>query len=162
MRIELNKQANAEMVFQALHQVAPKGANVYITWERECKTRKDVNCIVTKRVTAPIRYGISYGNIRAIKDAIQSGERDAVQPLASGQWRKGFENLIIDDKDKEKCRFEVSSFANMKRTSEYFIDGIPTTFDSVSSMLLASEIKKKSSLLVFDLNPKNIIAVGAE
>ena len=161
MRLELNK-ADAETVFSALEQVARKGQNVYVEWQRDCKTRKTMQAEVTKRVRAAVRYGVNYANIASIKTAIADGLRGEVESLPWGQWRTGYENRIIDQTGNEYCRLAASTFASMRRDITWYLNGTIATFAQVKPYLLSSELPTGETPTVFTVKPQTIIAVGAE
>jgi len=162
MRIELNQTASAEQVFTALEQVGNAGTNIYVEWQREAKTRKEANVTVAKIVRAPIRYGINYANLAVVKDAIADGLREEVQPLPWGQWKAGFVNRIITHKGNEYCRFSAASFANLRRSTEWSLNGKAVDFATVRPYLLASEISNGETPLVFTVKASAITAVGAK
>jgi hypothetical protein len=158
-RIELNGKADAETIFAELKNVANKGANVYVEWLRDAKTRKDCQQRIQKRVIAPVRYGIAYANIGEVKNAIASGLREEIQPLPWGTWRKGFENMIIDHKGIEYCRLAAGTFENMTRQTEWTIDGKPATYEQALPFLLASEKPTEEKPLVFCVKADSLQAI---
>ena len=162
MNIKLNR-ASAVEVFTALAQVANKGQNVYVEWQRDCKLRKSAEGItIQKLVRAPVRYGVNYGNLSTVKSAIAEGLRGEVESLPWGTWRKGYESRIIDHKETEYCRFAAGTFANMQRSAEYTLNGTPANFEQVRPYLLASELPNGEVPLVFTVKARDIVSVGAE
>lgn len=160
MRVEFKQSVKAADIFRTLALVANKGQNVYVEWTRDAKTRKDSQVVVTKTVRAQVRYGVNYANMGAIRDGIEAGEREEVQPLAWGHWRKGYVNRIIDHNGVEYCRFACGTFANVPRHVSYTLNGKPATFEQVKPHLLASELPSDEKPLVFNLRAETITAVG--
>ena len=163
MRIEL-KTPSAEQVFNALSSLAGKGQNVYVEWTRDAKTRKAFDVTIRKHVRAGVRYGIDYSHVSSVRDAIADGSRDEVGPLPWGQWRSGRVNQIIDHNGKEYVRLAVGTFANMKRTVSWELNGMPSSFEAVKPYLLASEVPKEDDEkpVIMNLHASDITAVGAE
>ena len=162
MNIKLNR-ASAVEVFAALEQVANKGQNVYVEWQRDCKLRKSAEGVtVQKLVRAPVRYGVNYGNMASVKGAIAEGLRGEVESLPWGTWRTGYESRIIDHKETEYCRFAAGTFANMQHTASYTLNGTPATFEQVRPYLLASELPSGDTPLVFTVKARDITSVGAD
>lgn len=161
MLIELDRKCNAAQVLEAMKMAGSKGANIYVQWRRDMKTRKGTEATVEKVVTAPVRYGVDYANMSAVKSGIAAGTRGEVESLPWGQWREGYEGLVIDHKGQEYVRFAAGTFANMKRSSSYLLNGKPATQADIEPLCLASEFRDNDETpTVFNVKPGTITAIG--
>ena len=142
-----------------------KGRHVPAMWQRSLKTLKGVIQCVTKITSAYVRAGIDYENLAVVKDGIESGERCEVASLPWGKWEvfpfiishtpKGAQSPV------EYVRLYPASFANLKPTVEYFIEGIPATSDEAKTLCLASEFRDdEREVLCFTIRADNILAIG--
>jgi hypothetical protein len=136
-----------------------KAQHVPATWERAMKTLKGTKENITKRTTAYVRAGIDYANLAAVKQGIEAGEREAVEPLPWGEW-VAFP-FIIAHKGAEYVRLYPAVFDNLKATVEYFIDGKPATVEQVRPLCLASEFRERDEApLCFTLKAESIVSIG--
>lgn len=141
----------AEQIVKRL-QSHPKGSHVKVCWRRKAKTFKDCALNIEKETCAWVRAGINYSNLEDVKNGIAEGTRKPVGKLPYGNWRKGFENYIIDHTRKdgvftEQVRLYPAVFENLKRKIdvEWFVDGRPTTYEAIEQYLLAEERKKEDA-----------------
>lgn len=135
-----------------------KGSFQSMVWERPMKTKKAFSGqTLVKRSTGVVRFGIVYDNMKAVQEKRQSGELPAENAgLQWGEWMMF--PYFIKHKGNVYLRCAVSK-GNAIQT-EYFLNGVKVTKESIQHMLLASEMKSTSELDVFSVNIENIIAVG--
>ena len=151
---------DAQAIISALRERT--GTNLPIQWERECETYKEVIQHVTKRTSAHVRCGIDYANLASVQAGIASGERGEVQPLPVWQeWAHAPFILRHKGNGTEYIRLFPSSFANLKPTVEYFIDGTPATLADVTPLLKASELRERDEApACFNVKVSSILAIG--
>ena len=141
-----------------------KGQHVLAVWERSAKTLKTATCTIVKRTSAYVRAGINYANLCVVKDGIEAGERGEVESLPWGQWRAGFETMIIDHKGTEYVRLYPATFGNLVPDVQWFMDSKPATYEQVEPHLLASEKRKdnEDKPLCFTLKAESILEIAGE
>lgn len=140
-----------------------KGQHVLVSWERPMKTRADVAMSIVKRTAAYVRAGIDYAKLASVKEGIESGERNEVQPLPWGEWVEF--PFIIAHKGNEYLRLYPSVFDNLtkKIAVEYVMDGVVSTAEQVKPYCLASEFRVKDEpAKCFTINVDNILDIGSE
>jgi hypothetical protein len=142
-----------------------KGQHVPIQWERTLKTLKGVEDVITKRTFAYVRAGIDYANLASVREGIESGEREEVQPLpASDVWVE-FPFILRNTKTGEdKVRLYPATFTNLaeRRRVEYFINGQPATFEQVRPLCRASEFPTSrggDAPACFTIKAKDVLGV---
>lgn len=135
-----------------------KGSFQSMVWERPVKTKKAFSGqTLVKRSTGVVRFGIVYDNMKAVQEKRSSGELPAENAgLQWGEWMMF--PYFIKHKGNVYLRCAVSK-GNAIQT-EYFLNGVKVSKESVLHMMLASEMKSTSELDVFSVNIENIIAVG--
>lgn len=122
-----------------------KGQHVEIVWRREAKTRKGTAFVIEKRTRAFVRAGINYANLASVKQGIEAGTRDEVQPLPDWQeWAEFPFILRHKGNGTEYVRLYPASFDNLAHATkvEWLMDGVVTDYASVEPYLLASEKPK--------------------
>lgn len=141
-----------------------KGQHVLAVWERTAKTLKTSSVVIGKRTSAYVRAGINYANLGAVKDGIATGERGEVESLPWGQWRSGFETMIIDHKGTEYVRLYPATFGNLVPSVQWSLDGRLATYDEVEPHLLASEKRKEDDEkpLCFTLKAETVLEIAGE
>lgn len=145
-----------------------KGQHVQAVWARRAKTLEGVTMSIVKRTAAWVRTGVKFSNLAKIAQGVEMGTRDAVSKLPFGNWRAGFENLIIDHTPKgqtqsvEYVRLYPATFPNLKTPKvEWLIDGAVATYEQVEPYLLASEKRKdEREIDCFTLRADNIIEIA--
>lgn len=150
---------NATQIVEALK--SRKGQHVRATWQRTLKTLKDVPMVVTKRTSVWVRAGINYANLTSVREGIESGEREEVQPLKWGTWAQF--PFIITHKGNDYVRLYPAVFENLKTQTrvEFFVDGLPASRESAQALCLASEFRdREDELTCFTLKAENILEIG--
>lgn len=145
---------NATQIVEALK--TRKGQHARVYWTRTLKTLKDVPCVVTKHTTAWVRAGINYANLASVREGIEAGEREEVQPLKWGTWSQF--PFIITHKGNDYVRLYPAVFENLKTPEvAYFIDGKEATAEECKALCLASEFREREDeLTCFTINTANI------
>jgi hypothetical protein len=141
-----------------------KGQHVQITWNRACQVKKSADVAISKKTAAWVRSGISYANLKDIKNAIEQGLREDVQSLPWGTWRPGFENLIIDHKGTEYVRLYPAVFENLKNETIWYLNGEISTYEACEPFLLASDKRKPNEERpdCFTVKAESILSIAGE
>ena len=156
------------MTFENLKKVVlsgAKGSFRSVLWERPMKTKKAFsNCVITKRTSAVVRFGVDYNNIKAVQEKRSNGELPNVNAgLPWGQWKMF--PYFIEHKGNMYLRCAISPKNKMQ--TEYFLNGRKVEKSVIEGMVLASELKGKENVDIFILgaygcgafhNPPEIIA----
>ncbi len=90
-----------------------------------------------KFTTATVRKGINYENMKSVQMKVEHEGKVLTHELPWGEWRKNFEGLIIDHKEKTYLRLYSSPNATK---SKYILNGIEVT----KEQMIASGAVQKS------------------
>jgi len=152
--------SDAKAIIAAL--LGHKGQHVAITWKRELETYKGTTQKVEKQTVAHVRTGIEYSNLASVKQGIASGERDEVQPLPTWQeWGEFPYILRHKGNGTEYVRLFPASFANLKPSVSYFIDGQPVSKADVEPLVTAKEKSERDEPApVFNVKVNSILSIG--
>jgi hypothetical protein len=135
---------------------ATKGANLKVSWERSCKTRKKLvgskiplTDVVTKAVDAVCRIGIDYDNIKDVQAKRASGELPTEN---QGIWHGKGEWVdfpyIVRHTGTNKLYFRLyygsGASADKSKKAQFKLNGEPCRMEDVSDMLMANEKSEKS------------------
>lgn len=148
------------MTFENLKKVVlsgAKGSFRSVLWEKPMKTKKAFsNCVITKRTSAVVRFGVDYNNIKAVQEKRSKGELPSVNAgLPWGQWKMF--PYFIEHKGNMYLRCVISPKNKMQ--TEYFLNGRKVEKSVIEGMVLASELKGKENVDIFTVNCENILAV---
>jgi len=124
---------------------ATKGANINLSWHRVCKTKKAVTDTISKSVETVGRVGINYDNQKVVKEKRENGE---LPEQSQAIWYgKGefviFPYLIRHTVTEQRYLRLYNGTGNVIPKVQYFRNGVPCTFESVETELLASEKRKE-------------------
>lgn len=152
--------ADAQAIVSALE--GAKGQNLPFTFRRDMDTRKDVTARVEKQTSCYVRTGVDYANLASVQAGIASGERGEVQPLPTWQeWACAPYILRHKGNGTEYVRVFPASFANLKPSVTYFIDGREATIDEVKPLCLAKEFRERDEApAVFNIKVNSILKIG--
>jgi hypothetical protein len=94
-----------------------------------------------KRTTAVVRIGAAFRNMSSVSEAIDAGERGEPEKPFGKHWIS-YPYILASDKDPSV--YYVRTYSNtggviQRSTSEYFVDGIPTSKETYESMLPESK-----------------------
>jgi hypothetical protein len=140
---------------------APKGANLWVTWERPVKLKKAYqNMPFTKKTTMLCRIGVAYDNKKQTQEGRENGELPAQNAGLNGfEWVEFPMTLRNLRNEKLYLRLESGTF-KAKTTKEYFIDGQLVDFENWQHAVLASEKPKpREGQLTFNVCAENILAI---
>jgi hypothetical protein len=140
-----------------------KGQHILVTWQRDMKTRADVPFAIVKRTCAYVRAGIDYANLASVKEGIEAGERNEVQPLPWGVWVEF--PFIIAHKGNEYLRLYPATFGNLRDEMrvEYVMDGVVSTKEQVAPYCLASEFRERDEpAKCFTIKMDSLLSIGNE
>jgi hypothetical protein len=105
------------------------------------------------------RAGIQFKNLKSVKDAIESGERDEIQPLRWGKWKKY--PYIIEHKDREYVRLYPSVNTASGITVTYKVDDIEVTRDIFNEYLKPSDRDRQGEVPeCFTVAADNILTIN--
>jgi len=96
---------------------------------------------LVKRTTAVVRMGAAFRNMTSVSEAIEAGERGEPEKPFGKTW---IQYPYILQSDKNPSVHYIRTYGNhggkiQSSTSEYFVDGIPTSKEAYESMLPASK-----------------------
>lgn len=133
------------------------GTWVSIAWEKELKTRKGIEAIITKKTEAVLRMGVSYDNKASVQEKRENGELPKEnQGLPYGTWYMF--PMIIEHKGNYQLR--VTTSENTKYATKYFMDGKEVTKDEIRELVLKSEVESSGERPeVFNIKIENLIAI---
>lgn len=128
-----------------------------IEWHKELKTRKGIECKITKESHAVVRLGVDYSNKQSVIDKRESGELPSEpQPLPYGHWKQ-FPYLI---EHNGGLQLRVTTAENTKTYTKYFINGVEAKKDDIRGFVLKSELPdSKDKNEVFNLKIENIVKI---
>jgi hypothetical protein len=118
---------------------------------------------LTKQTTMQCTAGKSYENLQAVKDAIEAGERGAVEELKGKTW-ENFPFTCISDKSGERL-IRLYPVASRKPSTKYFVNGKQVEKAEFASYLQPAAARdlmegKKTPLLMFDKKESELIGLG--
>jgi hypothetical protein len=147
----------------------PKGANVYVVWERPAKLRAKFKGLpLFKKTTMLLRLGVPYDRIQTVKNGRQDGTLPAVNQGLKGKVWYSFPTLKKSLKTgKLLLSVQLAQvFGNESHaaTSEWIVrsDGKETTVekDDYAHMLLGSETHSGDMPQTFDLTAENVLSIN--
>lgn len=134
-----------------------KGEWMNAEWETAAKpaaAHKGVT--LTKRCTAVVRTGVSFANLKVVREAIDAGERPEVASLPWGEW--AVFPFVIVHKGTEYLRLTL---AGSDRISvQYFVNGSEVERDAFNGYLTPSDAKGGSKPEVISVKLENIRRLG--
>ena len=119
-------------------QKIPNGAFFHISWTRELPLYKQYqgsNIIVLKTVETVARKGIKPWNTKLGKQTYQPGE---THKLPWGLWKKGYEGIILEHKEKNYIR--IFTVSNLKPKVQYYINGRPIDKETLKNMNIVTKV----------------------
>jgi hypothetical protein len=120
-------------------ETAPKGANIVLEWERDCKVRKSVTDSIRKRTHMAGRLGVEYDNLKAVKDKRESGELPEENAgLPWGEWLQY--PLFISHKGNIYLRLYTGTSATAHPYVTFLKNGEKIEKAAIENCLLASEL----------------------
>jgi hypothetical protein len=147
-----------EAELRAAIGACPKGANVYVEWERPVKLRTAYKGMpMTKFTRMLCRLGCDYDKIKETQDKRESGELPAQNAGLRGMEWDTFPTILKSIKTGALyLRLESGTF-NVKAEREYRLDGQVVEFEAHKHQMLASEYPKpKDGHLTFNVNASQI------
>jgi hypothetical protein len=129
-----------EQVKDALNN-APNGANIILEWERDVKTLKahsDLN--IRKHVIAVGRKGMSYENLKAVKEKRENGELPS-EPKPTWFYHDDSCKGIIRHKRTEAPYVQLFGGTDTRHIPKvkFTLNGEETTLEAISPYILSSE-----------------------
>jgi len=119
-----------------------KGQYVSLITKSEVKPAASYrNVRLEKVITNKYRAGIEFRNLKAVKDAIESGERGEIQPLRWGKWKQY--PYIIEHKGKEYVRLYPATNSDSGISVTYKVDGKEVSRGEFNAYLVPSAVEKQ-------------------
>jgi hypothetical protein len=147
--------------------LSSKGQFVRAIWKSNptpAAAHKKAGITLEKKTSAIVRSGINFSNLSAVKEGVESGERDPVGELPWGSWH-------IDSEGKSMFPYVITHGENLylrlypsdtKSSTIYYVNGSETTKDEFMKYLTPSEAKKMTdgeAPLCFTVKRDNIIGM---
>lgn len=110
--------------------------------------------LIEKVSSGVYRLGITYANMKINAEKITG-------PMNSGEWKRGFENYIINDLDKngnETHKLRVYTTKH-KTTSKWYLNGVETTKEWLETNGYIGKQTSKPTPL-FNVFVENVLALG--
>jgi hypothetical protein len=138
----------------------PKGANIYVEWERPVKLRAAYKTMpMTKFTRMLCRLGCDYDKIKETQDKRESGELPAQNAGLRGMEWDTFPTILKNAKEELYLRLESGTF-NVKAEREYRLDGQVVQFEDHKHQMLSSEYpKEKNGHLTFNVKGAHIKSI---
>lgn len=138
---------------------AKRGAFRSVLWERNLKTRKNVNDVIIKRTYGTaLRFGVEYDKMASTK----KGRKDGTLP-AENQGLRGrvwlVPNLSMRSLKTGNTLVRLSLAQNSTFRTEYFKNGVKVEKSEIEPLVLKSEVASHEMPNVFDLNVENILCI---
>ena len=137
-----------------------KGQFIKVFWKSNPSPAAKHKDIVLEKVTEGVcRAGIEYQNLKPVKEAIESGEKEAIEQLPFGTWL--VYPYLITHKETTYVRLYPSE--SNKPKSKFFVNGEEVTKEVFAEYLTPSEAKKllepkeKDKPLCFTVKLENIL-----
>jgi hypothetical protein len=138
----------------------PKGANIILEHERDCKVRKGVAESIRKHVRTVGRIGIEYNNVAAVQEKRRTDELPAEpQPLPWGQWSEY--PYLIEHKGTYYIRLYRGTSPLVKPKTFFLLNGKEIDKSEIEEKLLASE-KRISTADTITVKVKDILQIHHE
>ena len=132
-----------------------------IMWERQVKTKKAYSGeFIVKRTSAyDVRMGVNYDKIRKVQMARLSGDKPAENAGLIGRFWV-IPNLVLQSIKTDKKFLRVTTCANSRFVTEYFLNGRKVNKEDIEYMLLSSEKNSGHTSEVFDIPIENILYIS--
>jgi len=126
------------------HILNCKGQYISLTIKSEPKpSAAHRNKRLEKFTSSKFRAGISFQNLKSVKDAIESKERGEVQPLPWGKWKQY--PYIVEHKDKEYIRLYPAINSDTGMEVVYKVDGKEVSRSEYNEYLNPSSVAKQGT-----------------
>ena len=86
---------------------------------------------VLKFTKGTMRFGISYSNLKNVRDKVENGTKELKHELSWGQWKPGYSGILIEHKGQDYVRLYTSP---NKFHSDYFLDGKPIDVEELKKL----------------------------
>ena len=146
------------------HAIAttPKGANVWVVWERPCYLRAGFSTMpLTKRTRMLCRLGINYDEKEQTKLGRANGTLPAQNAGMRGKEWDTFPFIVRYIKTgKLGLRLESGTFPNAKTSKKYLLDGQEVNIEDYRQFCTAKEFPpERDGQLTFDVRIEAIESI---
>ncbi len=145
----------------------PKASHASLVWQSFPTPAAEFKGHTLQKITTGVvRVGAEYQNLAPVKEAIESGERGAIQPPSGKVWET-YPYVLrgIKDPDQRYLQVAYPTGGKIQRsTSEYFVDGVATTKEAFESMLRPSDRSGYGNKprLTWTIKLENILGIKME
>lgn len=102
------------------------------------------NIKLEKIISNKYRAGIQFKNLTSVKEAIESGEREEVQPLRWGKWKEY--PYVIEHKGKEYVRLYPSINSDTGMEVKYMVDDKEVDRTEYNKYLKPCDVNKQGTV----------------
>ena len=119
-----------------------KGQYISLITKSEVQPAAAHKGVYLEKITSnKYRAGIQFKNLKSVKDAIEAGEREEIQPLRWGKWKKY--PYIVEHKDKEYIRLYPSTNSDSGIEVKYKVNGKEVPRSEFNAYLKPSDLNKQ-------------------
>ena len=143
------------------------GRHIPVTFKSEAKPAAAFKGVKLEKQTKGVyRVGISFENLKGVREGIESGERGEVQSPKGKVWVQYPFHLqnLTGDTDYLRLYFPTGGILQIPSVT-YFVDGQVVTKEEYNSYLTPSAAAPKErdpNLDCFDVKMANVISIGSE
>lgn len=143
------------------------GKHVPVTFQTEAKPAAAFKGVSLKKKTeGTYRVGISFENLKGIREGIESGERGEVQAPKGKKWVQYPFHLqnLAETTDYLRLYYPTGGFIQRPSVT-YYVDGEVVDREVFNGYLTPSDAKPKErdpNLDCFDVKMENILSIGNE
>lgn len=140
-----------------------KGTYISLLMQTIVPTPKKAGHVVLKITKTVVRIGVSYGNIKEVKDAgIVPGELPGKEHWLEVNGTKAYP-FIIEGEKGCKIRFTKTMRKGFKPTVTYIADGKPATKKELEGIVAPSYLQPHTNdSPIFTVKAENILKIGKE
>lgn len=134
-----------------------------ITYTKQLKALKDVSSVITKTTTTQCRLGVSYDNIKAVKEyKATRPETERTGHMSGVQWKAGDEKYFIEGKNGN-IQLRCTRIKGNPTKTTYYKDGVEVTKEEIKALCLKSEFPEykegAAPVPVFNIGIEKIISI---
>lgn len=143
------------------------GKHVPVTFKTEGKPAAAHKGVKLQKLTeGTYRVGISFENLKGVREGIESGERGEVQAPKGKKWILYPFHLknLAETTDYLRLYYPTGGFIQRPSVT-YFVDGVSVDREVYASYLTPSDAKPKErdpNMDCFDVKMENLISIGSE
>lgn len=141
------------------------GKHLKVAFQTESKpAAAHKGTLLQKKTEGTYRVGISFENLKGVREGIESGERGEVQSPKGKKWVVYPFHLQNEAGTTDYLRLYYPTGGFIQRPSvTYYVNGQEVTREEYSSFLTPSDAKPKErdpNMDCFDVKMENVISIG--